>query len=355
MGLTQHPPDRHRSHRPALGSGVPRIAVDLLGGDNAPAVVVDGVLQAVRADPDLELLLVGPLSVAGAVTRALTADGRDRVSVLPAPRRVGMSDPVARGADVHTSVGAAAAALASGRADALVSAGQSGATVAAAVMALGRTPGVRRPALAASLPTPNGALVLLDVGAGMQVGPVDLIQHAELGSAYARFTAGVASPRVGLLSVGSEPGKGDRLRRTVDAALRVHQLHRASYVGPVEGNDVVVGGPADVVVTDGFTGNVLLKGIEAALAAAPGSFPPTQIPRAAALLGVSGTVVVCHGAAGADDIASGVALAARLVREGGYARFSTPPDRDGDAEENGPHAGRLGRDAVAVKLVEVPR
>jgi phosphate acyltransferase len=294
--------------------GTPRIAVDLLGGDHAPAVVVDGALQACGADPDLNLLLVGPRPVADEVIAALAPAERDRVQVQVAERGVAMADPVSHGADPATSIGAAVAAVQAGRADGIVSAGSSGATVAAAVLNLGRVPGIRRPALAAILPGVHGPLVLLDVGAGMQVSPADLVQHAALGAAYARIAAGVAHPRIGLLSVGAEAGKGDKSRRAADGALRVHPLLEAAYVGPVEGHDVVLGERADVVVTDGFTGNVLLKGIEAALGAAPGSFPPTAVPRAAALLGVAGTVVVCHGAANGAELASGVALAARMVR-----------------------------------------
>jgi glycerol-3-phosphate acyltransferase PlsX len=311
-----------------------RIAVDLLGGDDSPAVVVDGALRSCGADPDLSLLLVGPRPVADEVITRLDPAMRLRVQCRPADRAVSMSDPASRGADQGTSIGTCLAELAAGGVDAVVSAGASGATVAAAVLALGRTEGVRRPALAAILPGVNGPLVLLDVGAGMQVRPVDLVQHAVLGAAYAHHAAGRPQPRVGLLSVGSEPGKGDRLRRAADAALRLQQLGGgASYVGPVEGSDVVTGQRADVVVTDGFTGNVLLKGVEAALAAAPGSFPPTAVPRAAALLGVAGTVVVCHGAADGEDIASGIALAADLVRRQVIASVSNlsgadpvPPD-----------------------------
>jgi glycerol-3-phosphate acyltransferase PlsX len=300
--------------------------------------VADGALKAGDTDPDIELLLVGPESVAGAVVAALAASRGRQAAVLRVDRGVGMTDPVTHGADTQTSIGAAMSALAAGRVDAVVSAGASGATVAAAVVGVGRSGGVRRPALAAILPGVNGKLVLLDVGAGMQVNPVDLVQHAALGCAYARLAAGVARPRVGLLSIGSEPGKGDRLRRAADAALRLHHIPDAVYVGPVEGDDVVTGVRADVVVTDGFTGNVLLKGVEAALAAAPGSFPPAMVPRAAALLGVTGTVVVCHGRAVAEDIASGIALASRLVREEILGRLAGAaglggaalPGRDGD-------------------------
>jgi glycerol-3-phosphate acyltransferase PlsX len=306
---------------PPATPGPARIAVDLLGGDDAPAVVVDGALQACRADPELQLLLVGPRPAADEVIAALPERDRGRVRVEVADRGVGMSDSVADGADPTTTIGAAVVALAQGRVDAVVSAGASGATVAAAVVGLGRAARVRRPALTAILPGVSGPLVLLDVGAGMQVNPIDLVQHATLGAEYARLAAGVDHPRVGLLSVGAEPGKGDRLRRATDAALRVQPPASGIYVGPVEGHDVVVGGRADVVVTDGFTGNVLLKGIEAALAAAPGAYPPTAVPRAAVLLGVSGTVVVCHGAADGADVASGIALAARLVRGDVVARL----------------------------------
>jgi glycerol-3-phosphate acyltransferase PlsX len=227
-----------------------------------------------------------------------------------------MTDPAARGADPQTSIGATIFALATGRAGAVVSAGASGATVAAAVLGIGRLPGIRRPALAAILPGVAGPLVLLDVGAGVQVHPADLLQHAALGASYARLAAGIEYPRVGLLSVGAEPGKGDKPRRSADAALRLHPLTDAVYIGLVEGHDVVTAARADVVVTDGFTGNVLLKGIEAALTAVPKAFRPAEVPRAAALLGVAGTVVVCHGAANGSGLASGVALASRLIRGG---------------------------------------
>jgi glycerol-3-phosphate acyltransferase PlsX len=276
--------------------------------------VVDGALQACRADPELELLLVGPRSSADEVTAGLDPAARERVHVLVADRGVSMEDPAASGADPATSIGAAMLAMRAGRAHAVVSAGASGATVAAAVVGVGRASGFRRPALTAILPGVVGTTVLLDVGAGLQVKPVDLVQHALLGIGYARLCAGIDRPRVGLLSVGAEAGKGDKLRRAADSALRQYRLYGGAYVGLVEGDDVVTGARADCVVTDGFTGNVLLKGIEAALGAAPAGTRVGQLPRAAALLGIAGTVVVCHGACTATDLASGVSLAARLVR-----------------------------------------
>jgi phosphate acyltransferase len=296
-----------------------RIAVDLLGGDGAPAVVVDGALRACGTDPDLFLLLVGPTEVADEVVAALPPQDRPRVAVRGVRNAVGMADSPLRAVRTDTTVRAAIAAIVDGRADAVVSAGASGAAVTAAVHGLGRLPGVRRPALAATLPGLTRPVVLLDLGAGTEATAAVLVQHAALGAAYASVAHDLAAPRVGLLSIGGEEGKGDRLRRAADTVLAgIPMPAGAVYVGPVEGYDVALGGPADVVVTDGFTGNVLLKGIEGAYALATGhhrvSDPPLTVPRAATLLGVGGTVVVCHGAATGPDVASGIGLAARLHR-----------------------------------------
>jgi phosphate acyltransferase len=312
---------------PATAAGTARIAVDLLGGDQAPAVVVDGVLLACSADPDLHLLLVGPRAVADEVIAMLPDRDRCRVAGCDVAGVVGMADPPLRAVRTDTSVRAALGALADGDVDAVVSAGHSGAAVTAAVHALGRLRGIRRPAMAATLPTLSGPVVLLDVGATTEVNAKVLVQHAVLGAAYAHAAHGLAAPRVGLLSNGTEPGKGDRARRVADTMLTDVTLPaEAGYVGAVEGYDVPLGGPADVIVTDGFTGNVLLKGIEGAYALAGGGEHPAA-PRAAALLGVPGTVVICHGNALGADIASGIALAARLHRTGVAARIAeaVPP------------------------------
>lgn len=288
-----------------------RIAVDLLGGDEAPAVVVDGALRALAADPGLHLLLVGPRAVADQVLRALGEADRERVGVRMADAAVAMTDPPARAANPDTSLRVAALALASGEVDAIVSAGPSGAIVTAAVLGLGRLDGVRKPALAAWVPTDTGRdRLLLDIGGSVESTVSSLMSHAALGVSYAR-RSGLVRPRVGLLSVGSEPGKGDRVRRAAERAF--HHAEEGvlmEFVGLVEGGDVCLGERADVVVTDGFTGNVLLKGIEGAYRLARGQ---ARTAKAAALLGVPGTVVVCHGAATAGDIAAGVALARDLV------------------------------------------
>jgi glycerol-3-phosphate acyltransferase PlsX len=308
--------------QPAPAAGTARIAVDLLGGDHAPAVVVDGALRACSADPNICLLLVGPYAVAHEVVVLLPVEARSRIEMCEASGVVGMADPPLRAVRTDTSVRAALGALADGRADAIVSAGHSGAVITAAVHALGRLRGVRRPALAATLPAPSGPVVLLDVGAGTEANTRALVQHAVLGAAYAHILHGLAAPRVGLLSTGTEPGKGDRARRGAATSLVGTALPGpGTYVGTVEGYDVPLGGVADVIVTDGFTGNVLLKGIEGAYAVAGGD-GSAGVPRAAALLGLPGTVVICHGNATGSDIASGIALAAWLHRAGTAARIA---------------------------------
>jgi glycerol-3-phosphate acyltransferase PlsX len=253
------------------------------------------------------------------------------VTVDPVRRVVGMSDSPLRAVRSDTTVRAGVAAVADGRAGALVTAGASGAAVTAAVHGFGRQPGVRRPALCASLPALRGPIVLLDVGAGTDLTPSELAQFAVLGAVYATAVHGILAPRVGLLSIGSEPGKGDKLRKVAAVALADAILPPgARYTGYVEGHDVTLGAHADVVVTDGFTGNVLLKGIEGAYALAAGhesaSGPPVSVPRAATLLGVPGIVVVCHGAATGADVADGIALAARLYRLNVPGRMATAFD-----------------------------
>ncbi|GAA2472500.1 hypothetical protein Ahu01nite_045650 [Winogradskya humida] len=300
-------PDPERNGQQAGTAPVPgtaRIAVDLLGGDQAPAVVVDGALRACQTDPALTLLLVGPVEAVGTVLAALPPDEHHRVRSLPGPYP-------------RDTTRAAVHAVAEGLADAVVSAGDTGAIVTSAALAMGRWPGVRRPPLAAVLPSAAGRRLLLDVGSSVDPDERTLAMHAHLGSAYAASVHGVAAPRVGLLTIGTEPGKGDRLRRAAPELLAGLDLPAgARYVGLVEGDDVVSGAVADVVVTDGFSGNILLKALEMAYATIGAPGPGEPPPRAAVLLGVGGTVVVCHGAASGRDIAAGIGLAANLHRRG---------------------------------------
>jgi len=198
------------------------------------------------------------------------------------------------------SIRVAIAELAAGRCAAVVSAGNTGATLAAAMLGLGRLPGIRRPAVGAVLPVGAHGCVLVDAGATPEAQPASLLAHARMGVAYARVR-GVASPRVGLLNVGTEPGKGTQLTKAAFDLL----TPVAGFVGNVEPAGVVAG-RADVVVTDGFTGNLLLKTVEALSPGIPHS-------GAAALLGVPGTVLVAHGAATAAELVEALRSAASLA------------------------------------------
>ncbi|GAA4163403.1 hypothetical protein GCM10022251_46090 [Phytohabitans flavus] len=261
--------------------------------------------------------------MADEVLGALPPEDRTRVAVRPVRAVVGMADAPTSAKRPDTTVRAAVAAVAEGGADALVSAGASGATVTAAVLGLGRWTGVRRPALVVTLPAEAGPVVLLDVGASVEARPGTLARHAALGAAYAATVNNVEHPRVGLLSIGTEPGKGDRARRAADPVIAAQPLpSEARYVGLVEGYEVSLGERADVIVADGFTGNVLLKGIEGTYIRCRRDQVETP-PRAAALVGVGGVVIVCHGAATGADVASGIALAAHLHRRAAATEIAT--------------------------------
>ena len=325
----------------------PRIALDLLGGDRPPEAVVEGALMAVRRRPDLRVALVGPPeSAAGLLGECgqaadsswdpgslVVVPARDSVSITEEPTR-------AVRARRDASVRVAARLVRDGQVDAMVSIGPTGATLAAAVFSLPRLPGVTRPALALVVPAPAGPVVLLDVGANVDCGPGLLAEFALAGAAYARVRLRVPSPRVGLLSVGAAPGGGDELRRRTAELLAELPL---DFVGSVEGHDVAVGGRADVVVTDGFTGNVLVKGMEGAVAAvaraaAAGldsgderavsaryllpvlaqvaeTFSPEE-QGGAMLLGADGVVVIGHCLSSPRAVAACVETAAEAVREG---------------------------------------
>ena len=320
-----------------------RVALDLLGGDHAPEAVVDGALLAVDRDPGLEVVLVGPVELAGSLLADRGAVGRFRL--VAASQVVGMDEDPARAvrAKRDATVRVAARLVRDGGvagADAMVSVGSTGAALAAALFTLGRIRGVSRPALAAVIPAKAGPLVFLDAGAGVDATCEQLVQFALAGAAFAEVRLGLAAPRVGLLSIGEETGKGDELRKAAHAALAALPL---DFVGNVEGSDVPYGGRADVVVTDGFTGNVLAKGLEGAaamlrevlgeaLTATPerAAVAELLLPAldeatagmsadqlgGAVLLGVKGVVVVGHGASSPDGVASCLAVAAQAAREG---------------------------------------
>ena len=288
-----------------------RVALDLLGGDAAPDAVLDGALLVADERPDVSVLLVGPEEVAATCLSARGIDP-ERFEVVNATQSIAMDEDPARAvrAKRDATVRVAAKLVRDGRADATVSVGSSGAAMAAAMFTLGRLPGVTRPAIAVVVPTPNGPLVLVDAGANPDAQADLLAQFALTGTAYAH-TLGIERPRVGLLTIGEEPYKGDEVRR---AAYDVLAALPIEFAGNVEGHDVVLGGRADVVVTDGFTGNVLLKGVEAAMSL--GNVVRPDDHSGALLLGVNGIAVLGHGGSSARAVASCVVTAADAVEAG---------------------------------------
>ena len=295
------------------------IAVDAMGGDDAPRQVVHGALDAVR-DADLGLVLVGPLERLDEELRRHPVVDRCRVRLLEAPEVIAMeeSPSAALRRKPGASIRVAAAAVARGEAAGLFSAGHTGATVMAAHAAFGMLPGVDRPALAATIPTPTGRAVLLDVGASVECRPPHLLQFAVMGSVFARVALGIATPRVGLLSIGEEATKGNELTR------ESHQLLKASlpsFIGNVEARDVYRG-QADVIVCDGFTGNVALKISEGLVDVIQGLLSePVSVMTdyaesgGAPLLGVNGVAIVGHGRSSAKAVRNGIALAHRFASD----------------------------------------
>ena len=243
-----------------------RIVVDAMGGDHAPGVVVDGCVLA-AGEPGLSLVVTGPEALLRPLFEA-RAGGAAALARLPirfvdAPETIGMDElplPAVR-KKRRSSIVVGLRLVRDGEADAFFSAGNTGAIMAAAALMLGRLPGVARPALAALLPHSKGGSVLMDVGANVDVKPQHFEQWAIMGACYVRSVRGIESPRVALLSIGEEDVKGSELLR------RVHQdLKRApvNFIGNIDGKEVFTG-HADVVLTDGFTGNALLKGAESLL------------------------------------------------------------------------------------------
>ncbi len=310
------------------------VALDLLGGDGGPEVVAAAARLALESDPDIRIALVGPTDLTQPWAESLSSGGGAArcADVIPASRAIAMDEdplPAVRAA-IDVSVVSGVRAVRAHTADAFVTAGHTGAAVAASVFGFGRIHALVRPALAIVLPAERGPVVLLDAGASTDASAQALLGHAISGSAYAA-ALGFDRPRVGLLSIGTEAGKGDQLRIDAERLMRAH-LGAAGieFVGLVEGHDVAQGERANVIVTDGFTGNVVLKTLEGAVRWAAhrmgeeyGDAAPARavVQRTArgdfaggTLLGVQGLTIVGHGAGTAEEIAACIRLAVRTSR-----------------------------------------
>ncbi len=303
------------------------IAVDAMGGDRAPGEIVAGARRA--AEAGVPIVLVGPTDLAD----------RGDLPLIAASEVIAMhEDPasaVRRKKD--STLVRAAEAVRDGTASAMISAGNTGATMASALLRMGRIKGVSRPAVATPIPIPGSTpTVLLDAGANADVQPEWLVQFAQMGSVYTRHRFGLAKPKVGLLSIGEEPGKGDSLRK--EAFDLLGAAPGIDFIGNIEGRDITTGG-VDVAVTDGFTGNVVLKALEGGVRmiiqalqeamAAEGykehadALMPALQPLyttldadtygGAVLLGVDGVCVISHGSSGATAMVNAIDVAREMV------------------------------------------
>jgi glycerol-3-phosphate acyltransferase PlsX len=319
------------------------IAVDAMGGDEAPTHIVDGALAAVRHF-DLGVTLVGPSArLEEELTRHPGADLR-RVRIVHADTVVEMAESPAAALrrKPTASIRVAAEVVARGEAAALFSAGHTGATVMAAHGAFGMLPGADRPALAATVPTRGRPAALLDVGASVECRPQHLLQFAVMGTVYARVALGLDQPRVALLSIGEEATKGNELTREAHRLLRASPL---AFIGNIEAKDLY-SGAADIIVCDGFTGNIALK-VSEGLVEMVEELLSEEMPRVGALLtrralrrfrrrvdyseyggapllGLAGIVIVGHGRSSAKAVRNAVAMAYRFAS----SRFIERVERD---------------------------
>jgi len=311
-----------------------RLALDAMGSDGAPAVEVAGALAALaELEPAFEILLVGDRPTLEAEVRRQADGPVPRLQIVHAPERVAMGEAPAQAIrrKPNSSVVVGLELVRQGQADAFVSAGSTGAVLAGALMLLRPLPGVDRPTVGAVLPTRSGYTLLVDAGANLNTRPHHRVQFAELGAIYAQDLMGIPEPRVGLLNVGQEPEKGD------EAAVETHRLLSGRsdlrFVGNVEGRDVIHG-VCDVLVADGFVGNVLLKFYEAVseffLNLVHEASAISRLKRAVArlmrldafdwteyggapLLGVNGVVIICHGGSPPRAIRNAIRVAKQAV------------------------------------------
>ena len=319
------------------------ISIDAVGGDFAPDRILEGIDAALAEHPAVWVLLTGPAEVVEPF-----ASSRDRVEAVPTTEVIEMGEHPAAAvrSKRDSSIVVGARLVRDGRADAFFSAGSTGACMAAATLVMGRIEGVSRPAIATVIPTAGPPCVMVDVGANADCKPDNLLQFAEMGAEYASVVLGVATPRVGLLNIGEEPSKGSLL------AQEAYQLLSASqpgFIGNIEGGDVPAGN-VDVVVTDGFTGNVALKLLEGTseslleqVKVAMTSSLPNKLAAAvlkpalvrlkgrldpdtyggAPLLGVAGVCIIGHGSSGATAVASAIGMAVRAVEGDLTGRIAT--------------------------------
>ncbi len=309
-----------------------RIALDAMGTDGAPRTEIQGAIGALEElGPDLTVLLVGDEEVIKGVLAETDNVPQDRLQIVHAPDRIlpGESPAQAVRRKPDSSIVRGVQLQKEGTVDAFVSAGSTGAVMAACLILLRALPGVARPPIGTVLPTADRPVLLLDAGANVDCKPKHLVQFARLGNIYAQDLMGVSSPRVGLLNIGEEPEKGNELVLEAFSLLKNSDLN---FIGNVEGRDIIRG-RADVIVCDGFVGNILLKFYESVaefilallnrkLKAAPSDLDLGDLFQVldyaeyggAPLLGVNGVSIICHGQSPPKAIQNALGVAAQGVQ-----------------------------------------
>ncbi len=314
-----------------------RIALDAMGGDHAPEAIVEGAIRAAAGQSELEIVLVGNRA---RIEQALGGGHLPGLDIYHCSHVVGMDEsPVgALRRKPDSSIARCWELMSAGKVDAMVSAGHTGAVVAGGLFRKRFVPGVKRPAIAVVLPTSSGPCVLLDVGANVAAKPEHLFQYGVMGSIYARHILKVPNPRIALMNVGTEEQKGNYLVKETHALFSSSHLSDR-FVGNIEGRDIYSGG-ADVIVCDGFVGNIILKVCEGLVGMLLDTtaqellkrLAPEQHGRlseayaalkqrydyseygGAPLLGIDGTCIICHGASGPSAICNAIRVAASFVQ-----------------------------------------
>lgn len=315
-----------------------RIAVDAVGGDNAPKEIVKGAWQAVQSE-ELEIVLVGPEELIKTELALYVA--HKNISIINAPEIIQMSEsPVQamkrkKGSSIHVGINL----ITENKADAFISAGNTGAVMAVSLISLGRVEGIERPAIVATFPTIAGVSAIIDVGANVDCRARHLVQFAQMGSVFTEQILHIANPRVGLLNIGEESEKGNEL--TIDAYKLLSKTN-LNFIGNIEGKDILLD-KADVIVCDGFIGNMLLK-LSEGFVLTIFNFIKTEVKGslisqlgallmkpalkklkkkieydeygAGPLLGVNGVCMIAHGSAEAKAIKSAILEAKQTVLSG---------------------------------------
>ncbi len=304
-----------------------RIAVDAMGGDHAPREIVKGSIKAVNSLNNIDVILVGDEKLLTEELRRCNWSG-ESINIHHASQIIDMNEQpaLALRRKKDSSIMVATMLVKAGQADAVVSCGNTGAQMAAAIFSWGRFEGIERPAIGTLIPRSNGQTVLLDIGANVDASSEQLVQFALMGRAYSEVALGFETPRVGLLSNGEEETKGNQA--TLAAHAKLKTLSGLNFIGNVEGRDLFTG-RADVVVCDGFFGNAIIKVMEGLISEIMRrlqgagitpytllkDFDYTQIG-GAPLLGVKGVSVVCHGSSKDEAVLNGIVLAEKCVSRG---------------------------------------